>query len=180
MRTTTALAAAVVGLTLAVALTGCGAISRPGVASVVQGTSSSLSSDDTVEAHFIRVIDGDTIAVQPTGSLEADPYGEHSVRLLGIDAPEMHKTSAEGPDCGAQAATDHLKALLADRYGRSLAYVEAGGHDLNLEQAQGGFAEAWYPYGEPAPTHFATYDAAAKTAETSKAGSWGACGTLGR
>lgn len=191
-RRTLALGAAV--LILAGTLTACERASAPDIASIARGDEPSSATRTT--AQFVRVIDGDTIAVKPTDGLSETGYGEHSVRLLGIDAPEMHKTTDQAPDCGAQAATDHLEKLLAgqrtvtlvfdtvsdhtDRFGRSLAYVEVDGHDLNLEQAAGGFAEAWYPRSEPAPTRYDSYRSAEDAAQQVRAGSWGACGTLGR
>lgn len=192
MRAVRTLVGVVIALALATSLAACERAAAPDPSTLTKGAYASSS----VTVPFIRVIDGDTIAVKPTGSLSDTGYGEHSVRLLGIDAPEMHKTTDEAPDCGAQAATDHLADLLAgqgtvtltfdpvsdhaDRYGRSLAYVSVAGHDLNLEQAAGGFAEAWYPHGEPAPVRFDSYESVQHDAEVSGSGSWGTCGSLGR
>lgn len=194
MRIIPTVASAVVAIALAGSLAGCDPLMVPGATPVAQpeGGASSTSTS----ARFIRVIDGDTIAVKPTDTLVDTGYGEHSVRLLGIDTPEMHKTTGQAPDCGAEAATEHLKQLLAgastvqltldavsdhtDRFGRSLAYVEVDGHDLNLEQVAGGFAEAWYPRSEPAPVRYESYRSAEGVAQQAGSGSWGACGTLGR
>ena len=186
----------VAGVTLSLAflgtLAGCDSLASPSTTSAQDGPAPSSSASAT----FVRVVDGDTIAVKPTGSLADTGHGEHSVRLLGIDAPEMHKMGDQAPDCGAEAATDHLEELLSgagtvtlvfdsvsdhtDRFGRSLAYVELDGHDLNLEQAAGGFAEAWYPHSEPVPTRYLSYRAAEQEAQESGAGSFDSCPALGR
>lgn len=192
MRIITTMASAALAVALIGSLAGCDRFP----ASVASTHEPYPSDTTTTSATFVRVIDGDTIAVRPAGDLPDTGYGEHSVRLLGIDAPEMHKMSDQDPDCGAEAATEHLEALLAgattvtlafdaisdhtDRFGRSLAYVEVGGHDLNLEQAAGGYAEAWYPRSEPAPTRYGSYRSAEEAAAQAGSGSWGVCGTLGR
>lgn len=87
-----------------------------------------------------RIVDGDTIEL---GNGAA-------VRLVGIDTPERG-------DCGYEAATDHLAALVlgkrvrltisdedTDQYGRLLRYVNVGVMDAGLRQIKGGFALARY------------------------------------
>lgn len=56
-------------------------------------------------AQVVRVIDGDTVVVELNG-------GEHTVRLLGIDAPELGDTA--GQAALAEQATAALTALLGD------------------------------------------------------------------
>ena len=109
--TTTIIASAALAIALTGSLAGCGGLVTPSDTPIAQHESGASSA--ATSARFVRVIDGDTIAVQPTGSLVDTGYGEHSVRLLGIDAPEMHKTTDQAPDCGAEAATEHLEELLA-------------------------------------------------------------------
>lgn len=146
------------------------------------------------EATVIRVIDGDTLAVEPTEELAAtnEDGTEHVVRILGIDAPEMHYGDSEAPECGAQEATDRLGKLLpagarvhlvhdgqadhVDRYGRSLAYVDLDdATDAGTEMTAGGYATAWYPRGEPEPERFTTYRDAATEARDAGTGSWATC-----
>jgi micrococcal nuclease len=88
------------------------------------------------------VVDGDTIRC-----------GQERIRLLGIDAPEMHGCP-KGRRCAPgdpQASTDNLRRLVEgqslriervgqDRYGRTLAVVWAGGVNTSCAQVAGGFA----------------------------------------
>jgi micrococcal nuclease len=153
---------------------------------------------------LVRVIDGDTVAVEPNEEFPAnnDAGTEHSMRLLGIDAPEMNKMSEEAPECGAEEATSYLEGLLnvssgtvyvqvifdaqadkVDRYDRSLAYVELTteqGGDVAQAMVADGFAEAWYPEGEPEPSRFAGYAEAEAAAIASGAGQHAVCDTIGR
>lgn len=154
-----------------------------------------------VTAKLVRIVDGDTIAVTPTAELPATNQRgtEHYVRVLSIDAPEMNKMGDEPAECGAQEATDHLSDLLrdhaavslvfdpvsdhTDRFGRSLAYVQTlddPAVDVGLEQVRAGYAEAWYPHGEPQPSRFGGYSDAQQAADVSGAGSFGSCASVGR
>lgn len=100
-------------------------------------------------AKLVRVVDGDTIAV--------DIFGEETkVRLIGIDAPEsvasavyLDRTGKENTEEGKKAA-DYVKQMLADvqtvylqkdvsdtdRYGRLLRYVwlEIPEDDKDIEE----------------------------------------------
>lgn len=96
------------------------------------------------------VADGDSIKVRCP-----DQAAAISVRLVGIDAPEIeHKALhiAEQPWgreskaaltalCLNQPATLHVKSL--DRYRRTLATVECNGIDVNTEQVRTGNAWAY-------------------------------------
>lgn len=191
--------AAVATVALCVMLVGCQLVQVPSVTAV--GGREHVAAETTQVVELIRVVDGDTIAVVPTEQLPAtnDRGTEHYVRVLSIDAPEMNKMGDEPAECGAQDATDHLDALLrghadvslvydpisdrTDRFGRTLAYVETiGDHpiDAGLEQVRAGFAEAWYPQSEPAPGRFDNYLDTQRAASAAGAGSFGACGTVGR
>ena len=106
-----------------------------------------------------RVIDGDTLEI-----ISAEPT---TVRLCGIDAPELGQTcvTAEGQTwpCG-EAAADALRELIGgeivlcaanstNRYGRMLVVCSARGLSLNatmlgLGAWAGGFMQPW----EWAPT----------------------------
>ena len=81
------------------------------------------------------------------------------VRLLGIDAPELHqfcdKDGASYP-CG-EMAKQHLAALIGgneisctstkrDKFDRLLAKCHAGNHDLNREMVKDGWAVSYYDY----------------------------------
>ncbi|MEM9050280.1 MAG: thermonuclease family protein [Pseudomonadota bacterium] len=90
------------------------------------------------------VVDGDTVWL-----------GGEKIRLAGIDAPEVHD-----PKCGrteldlGYAATARLAELLSaepiviyrigtDRYGRTLADITAGGHDVGTLLVAEGMARNW-------------------------------------
>lgn len=107
--------------------------------------------EETNELNVSYVIDGDTIAVERNGF-------EERVRLLGIDAPEVARDGQTGEPC-ADEATKLTEQLIAgepvavildktqdatDRYGRTLAYVEASGRDVSAELLSAGLAEVYY------------------------------------
>ncbi len=114
----------------------------------LQQKSPQLSSVNSQAVQVLRIIDGDTIVVQLQNS-------KISVRLLGINAPELHHPQ-KPVECFAQQAKDKLEELLAghkvflktdtsqlvrDKYGRLLAYVYTdSGLFVNLEMVRLGFA----------------------------------------
>lgn len=79
-------------------------------------------------ATLVRVIDGDTIAVEVGGARD-------TVRLIGVDAPELHHPTRGPEPFGAEAAASLARLLEGrrlclerdvsdrDRYGRLLRYV---------------------------------------------------------
>lgn len=89
------------------------------------------------------VTDGDTIRC-----------GSERIRLLGIDAPELHGCYPRGRHCAPGdpiASRDNLRRLLAsgpvriervttDRYGRTVAVVMAGRVNTSCAQLAGGYA----------------------------------------
>ncbi len=96
------------------------------------------------------VVDGDTIVVQKGRQ-------ESTIRLLGIDAPEIahEKYGKTKGDCYGKEATDFLKEEIGgqnvvlledpnagdkDKYGRSLRYVLADGKIINAEMVRNGYA----------------------------------------
>lgn len=124
----------------------------------------------TAEAvEVVRVIDGDTLIVERDGA-------EERVRVLGIDAPEVARDGSPGEPCAdeATALTERLTGggevevitdpsqSETDRYGRTLAYVEAGGQDVSAELLREGLAEVY----ESAPDidRYADYEELAATA----------------
>ena len=101
------------------------------------------------EGTVARVLDGDTVLLTD---------GRH-VRLVQLDAPETDEN-----ECYAQEAKLTLERLLppgasvrletdpaldkVDRYGRTLAYVEKNGVNINLELVREGAAAPWFYHGE--------------------------------
>lgn len=186
-----------------------GLLSLTGCEGGAWGVIEELGSDDhsmdsgqdlspTVEASVVRIIDGDTVAVKPGDGLPATSASgrEHSVRVLGIDTPEMDWSNGNH-ECGAEAAGNQIRSLISegdtvtliydekadrfDRFDRSLAYVEThDGTDIGMSQAENGFAAAWYPASAPEPTRYPSYASAQSRAEASALGSWGECSKMGR
>lgn len=85
-----------------------------------------------------RVVDGDTLRC-----------GDERIRLLAIDAPEKPGQCRAGRNCAPgdpEASTRNLRAAIAttmvirrvgyDRFGRTLALVEARGRDLSCHQLE--------------------------------------------
>jgi endonuclease YncB( thermonuclease family) len=99
------------------------------------------------EYHVSRVIDGDTIIVN-----NADT--KMSIRLVGIDAPEISHKKHEPGQPFSQQSTKYLAGLVLnkavtvksfgnDRYGRTLGEVFLGGKNVNLEMVKSGLAEVY-------------------------------------
>ncbi len=104
------------------------------------------------------VIDGDTIVVRRNEE-------RYTVRLLGIDTPEMAREGNTAPECFAREATRRTKALLRgrkvrletdpsqatyDQYGRLLAYVHTReGVMINEVLVREGFAREYTFKGKP-------------------------------
>lgn len=132
-------------------------------------------------ARVVRVVDGDTVKVRLASG------GRRSVRLVGIDTPEMR-----GPECGARAATRALKRLAPrgtkvrlvsdptqsnkDRYGRLLRYVvrRSNGRDLNRTQVWNGSARI-YVYRNDPFKRVRSYRRALRQAKAADRGIWGSC-----
>ena len=67
-----------------------------------------------------------------------------------------------------------------DRYGRRLGYIEVGGRDVGDELIRSGLVEAWWPRSATTPIRGSAYRSAQEAAQSSGAGSWAACPSLGR
>jgi micrococcal nuclease len=122
-----------------------------------------------------RVLDGDTIVLED---------GRH-VRLVQLDAPETDEH-----ECYAQAATRVLARLVpvgseveietdpaldkVDRFGRTLAYVQKDGANINLELVREGAAAPWFYQGDRGRYATQLLQAAGK-ARREELGLWGAC-----
>jgi micrococcal nuclease len=130
-------------------------------------------------AKVATVLDGDTIVLQD---------GRH-VRLVQLDAPETDER-----ECYADKAKTTLYRLIppgtdveietdpaldkVDRFGRTLAYVEKDGTNINLELVRQGAAAPWFFVGDHG-RHASELLAAGNDARAHERGLWGACpGTL--
>lgn len=143
----------------------------------------SRPSGDTTPAVVTRVIDGDTIVVS------TDTHPALTVRLLGIDTPEVRKPHTPVQPCGPQAS-ERTRALApagtavrleydptqdhTDRYGRALAYVWIGDVMLNHTLVAEGWART-YVYNHQPGRHADALAAAQRDAQAARAGVWGQC-----
>jgi micrococcal nuclease len=125
-----------------------------------------------------HVVDGDTVVIR-------DPAGKEThVRLLGIDAPELHRDGSDRPDYWARESANHLKDRIEgkkaiirleetqtrDRYGRLLAYLYVSDTDnLNLDLVSTGqvYADRRFYH-----TFSGPFDTAENGARTQKRGLW--------
>ena len=91
------------------------------------------------------VLDGDTLRV-----------GSESIRLQGIDAPELRQTCSDGWAAG-EAARRALVALVdrgppscmrvtTDHYGRTVAFCQVNGEDIGEAMVRQGMAWAYTNY----------------------------------
>lgn len=122
-----------------------------------------------------RVTDGDTITIR-------DGRVEKTIRLVGIDAPEVSHKKREPSQPFAQAAEKYLAGLVLnktveikecgqDRYGRTLGVVFLEGKSVNLEMIKAGYAEVYR--GTPAAGFdSAPYWKAEEEARGAKKGRW--------
>lgn len=126
----------------------------------------------------VTIVDGDTVAAVIDGERQR-------IRILGINTPEVG-------ECGADAASQALSAYIddkpvqltfdeiseySDRYGRLLAYIDVDGVDVGLQLVTDGYATAWWPASEPAPTRADDYTAAEAHAADQLRGNWASCAT---
>jgi len=127
------------------------------------------------ELRVTRVVDGDTVKVRGTA-------GEITIRLVGIDAPEVSHKKAEPGQPYSQQATKHLAGLVLnmnveikeygqDRHGRTLGVLFLAGKDINLEMIRVGYAEVYR--GEPVRGHdMSLYWKAEEEAKRAKRAMW--------
>lgn len=129
------------------------------------------------------VTDGDTLHVVDGSGADLG-----SIRLLGINAPELGRGHAAA-QCWATQARDRLVELAPvgsavglvsdptqpdrDRYGRLLRYVLVEGQDVQLTLLREGQAEPYWP-ADPV-SRGAAYRAAAEAAARAQRGLWSAC-----
>lgn len=128
-----------------------------------------------------RVVDGDTLKVDINGA-------EETVRLIGIDTPELAR-SGKAAECFAKQAQTRLKSLAEgksvilesdssqadqDRYGRLLRYVlTTEGENLNLTMIKDGYA---FEYTYESPYQYQSeFKAAQKDAKAQSLGLWASC-----
>ena len=179
-------------LVVQTSLAGCLPVSvRPSVgppASPRASATTTRPGDESVTVQW--VIDGDTFSARTSSGRTV------TVRLLGIDAPEVDREDVSESDCGAAQSTQALERLVAkqrvvlvrdptadatDRFARLLRYVATDATpDVAERLVESGMVAAWYPRGEPTPTRFTTYQKLEDAARASRTGLWARCETIGR
>ena len=127
-----------------------------------------------VEGMVRAVFDGDTVL------LATREQSRLTVRLYGIDAPEMAKPDAPGQPFGAVARRTLMYKLRghqvtaeiveSDQYQRSVAVIHYSGRDINYEMIAEGMAWAYRHY--LAGTYAAEYIGAEQAARLSQRGLW--------
>lgn len=134
----------------------------------------------TVEAHVYYCHDGDTCRVKVANSLWV------SVRLAGIDAPEVAsrggrgKKKNDGQTMGqdakeflnkaVQGKTVNLRQVDLDPFNRPVVVMESEGKAINLRLIEEGFAEVYR--GKTKRLDKAPYFAAEEKAKKDKKGIW--------
>jgi endonuclease YncB( thermonuclease family) len=129
-----------------------------------------------VSGYVTSIPDGDTISVK------AADGSKYRVRFLGIDTPEskqLHGPESQRTlermirDAGNRVDLVFQKE---DRYGRIVAFVYAGGKNLNYEQIKNGSAWYYRQYQKDLkaidPSAPAKFDEAERNARRSRLGLW--------
>jgi micrococcal nuclease len=162
-------AAALASLSL-IALAGCGSSGASGL--------DPGALPQTVRAHVIRAVDGDTALVRLRGETEY-------VRYIGVDTPETVKPGTPvqcyGPrahDYDQRVVGGRTVRLVFDReredvYGRLLAYVYAGRRFVNAALVRDGYARTLTI--PPNTAHAGLFARLAQRAARRGRGLWGRC-----
>ena len=150
-------------------------------ASPVTTVTPSIKPSSTFQGTVVKVVDGDTIRVDL-------PTGVDTVRIIGIDTPEVVDPNRPEACFGAEA-TAFAEQLLAektvrlevdptqdgrDRYDRMLAHVYLGDSLYAAEAIRDGFGIHYIYQGRPS-IHADELAAAQAAATTAKVGIWAKC-----
>lgn len=194
-RITRFLGTAVLAGSLFAALTGCAGEDTADAAAPATSSAPATQAPedkDDLWANYVRVVDGDTIEVQPVDG-KGKPTGEPNleISLLGLKAPEA--SACGGPESIAYLESELLPeepltisfdpALsgAVDQDGNQLAYISKGAGivwDIGDLVIGEGHAGAWHAEDGPAPEKSAAYEKAQQSASEAGKGLWGACGGL--
>ncbi len=128
----------------------------------------------TVQGMVRAVFDGDTLLLATPGRSRL------TVRLYGIDAPEISKPERPGQPFGAVARRTLMYKVMgrqvtaeiveSDQYQRSVAVIHYSGRDINYEMVAEGMAWAYRHY--LAGSYASEYIGAEQAARLSQRGLW--------
>lgn len=172
------------------ALGGCVPVAAPSPSASPPPSGAATERSDSASVTVLWVFDGDTFSARTASGKRV------TIRLLGIDAPEIDREDASESDCGAAESTQALERLIGqrrvvlindpvsdptDRFGRLLRYVATEAvDDVAQHLVATGMVAAWYPNSEPTPTRFATYQSLEDDARAKRLGLWASCEAVGR
>lgn len=107
--------------------------------------------ENRFESVVLKVHDADTIHAQISVGMGL-VLSRESIRLYGIDAPELYGQNADHGRVGAEWLRQQidgrdvtLEIFGRDKYGRLLAVVWLDGRNLNRELVERGFAVVYNP-----------------------------------
>jgi len=134
-----------------------------------------------------RVVDGDTLVVSGAAGTVLPSAGEHRVRLLLLDTPEVDGPQTEQECLGPEASTFTTGLLpvgstlllspdeeLLDEFDRLLAYAwTPDGVFVNEAVVANGLA--WTAFYPPNDEHVDVVSAAEQRAREARLGVWGSC-----
>lgn len=137
--------------------------------------------DTHIPAQVIEILDGDTIRVSMSGTID-------TVRVLGIDTPEKYITRTGKKECYGEEASEYAVSTLSgkiielesdsrqkgrDIYDRKLAHVWIDGELYGENAIELGYA---FQYIAKSTKYQKTFINAEKVAKQSKLGLWSVCG----
>lgn len=132
----------------------------PRFALVLALLASPATAGEVIPAASVRIIDGDTLALVGHPAACPGARGDERVRLIGLDAPEIHRAACPAEAMAGLRASAGARALIGaaarlhitrhgcDRYRRTLATVAlipttGAAHDLTRAMISTGHARPW-------------------------------------
>ncbi len=106
-----------------------------------------------IEPHgiVVKVYDGDTITVVAKLQLQGSPYYKFSIRLAGIDTPEIRGADKEAALAARDALANkimhkevEITNVKTEKYGRLLADIHIDGLHINQWLIQEGYAKPYF------------------------------------
>lgn len=128
--------------------------------------------DPGFDALVVRVQDGDSLLVRRLGQTRSE-----RLRISGIDAPERQQAYGDASRVALAALVEgeciRVVPAKKDRYGRLIALVELGKHDIGLAMIAGGHAWYFRRYWRDLPVDLRKpYERAESTAREAGIGLW--------